>query len=357
MSDNEDKDSKTEDPTDKKITDALDKGDVPFSREITYVVSVLAITVLAVFYGSDFTYDMATLLRSLLANTNDFSLATGEDAMNVAGFVVKSVGLLVLPIILALMVAGLASSFTQNKPAMILTRLEPKLERISLMAGIKRLLGKHALKEFAKSLFKFTAAGTIATIITIFYFDWILSHLLMSAIHIPTAIQSIFGQAAFGLVLMISVLGVTDLIWVRQEWYEKLKMSHQEVKDERKQSEGDPKIKGQRQSIARDRSRKQMMANVMNASLVVANPTHFAIALRYHPDEGGAPMVLAKGQDILALKIRGIAEENDIPVIEDKPLARSMYKVCELDQEIPVEFYVPIAGIVRSLSDQNKLPH
>ena len=142
-------------------------------------------------------------------------------------------------------------------------------------------------------------------------------------------------QVAFGLVLLISILGLVDFVWTRREWFNKLKMTHQEVKDERKQSEGDPIVKMRSQSLARDRARNKMISRVPEATLVIANPTHFSIALRYRPETDAAPFVLAKGQDLIALKIRALAEESDIPIIEDKPLARSMYKVCNIDQENP----------------------
>ena len=149
-------------------------------------------------------------------------------------------------------------------------------------------------------------------------------------------------------------LGIVDLIWVRREWYNDLKMTHQEVKDERKQSEGDPQVKMRVNSLARDRARRRMIDQVDQATLVVANPTHFAVAMRYNPATDNAPVVLAKGQDLIALKIRERAETNDIPVIEDKPLARSLYKAANIDKEIPAEFYVPIAKLIRILSEEEK---
>jgi flagellar biosynthetic protein FlhB len=142
------------------------------------------------------------------------------------------------------------------------------------------------------------------------------------------------------------VLVAIDLAWARFSWRRELRMTKQEIKDEHKQSEGDPLVKARLRSLARDRMRKRMIAAVPRATLVVANPTHFAVALRYVREEGGAPLVVAKGQDLIALRIREVAAEHGIPVIEDKALARSLYKTVEVDKMIPPEFYKAVAEIV-----------
>lgn len=353
MAENEDRDNKTEDPTEKKLSDAYEKGNVPFSREVTYVASMLAITLVAAVYGKSFVFEVAVVLRSLLGNSTDWSLSTGEDAMALMAFATKAIGLLLLPFFAALTAMGLISSLAQNLPRVVPDRIYPKVERVSLQKGIGRLFGSHGLKEFAKSFFKFSSASIIALFITFYNAEWVLDHLIMDAIRIPSTILYLFIQTAFGLVLLLSMVAVADYVWVRREWYDKLRMSHQEIKDERKQSEGDPLVKMRSQSLARDRARNKMILNVPEATLVIANPTHFSIALRYRPQIDPAPLVLAKGQDLIALKIREIAEEAEIPLIEDKPLARSMYKMCVVDQEIPVEFYAPIARIVRILNDKD----
>jgi len=353
MSD-EDKDSKSEAPSDKKISDELEKGNVPFSKEITNVASLIAVFLVAVFYIPIFTSDLIKLLQSLFANVSEWPLDTGGDVLSIGHIVGSKLMLGLAPLILPLVIFGLVSSFSQNQPRVVLTRIEPKLNRISLAKGMKRLVGTHSLKEFAKSLFKFTAAGTIAIIVFGSQIDWILSHIMMDAVRIPLGIHTLALMVLAGLIGTMTVMGFIDLVWARTEWYNNLKMSHQEIKDERKQSEGDPMVKMKNRSIAKDRSRRRMLEQVDQATLVIANPTHFSVALRYNPEFDKAPIVLAKGQDLIALKIRGRAEENDIPVIEDKPLARALYKVAQVDQEIPVEFYVPIAKLVRILSDKQQ---
>ncbi|OYZ77463.1 MAG: flagellar biosynthesis protein FlhB, partial [Rhizobiales bacterium 24-66-13] len=143
----------------------------------------------------------------------------------------------------------------------------------------------------------------------------------------------------------IALVGA-DLVWARFRWRADLRMSHQEVKDEFKQAEGDPMVKARMRALAQQRARQRMLTNVPKASLVIANPTHYAIALQYDRAKGGAPLVVAKGMDLIALKIREIAERNNIPVIEDRALARAMYDAVQVDQWIPNEFYRPVAKIL-----------
>ena len=354
MADDQDKDSKTEDPTEKRLNDALEEGNVPFSREVTYVASTFTIALVALIYGQSFSFSVTNTLRSVFANNRDWSLENGENAADLATFIAQTVGVALLPILIPLMVFGLLSAFAQNMPRLVSKRIQPKWEKVSLKKGLKRMFGSHALKEFGKSLFKFLAAGIISLIVTMYHADWVLSHILMDSIYIAGTVHTIFVQAAMGMVLFLLVLGGIDFVLTRREWFDNLKMSQQDIKDERKQSEGDPMVKMRNRSIAQDRARKNMISNVAEATMVIANPTHFSIALRYDPDVDGAPYVLAKGQDIIALKIRAVAEENDIPIIEDKPLARSLYKACVVEKEIPFEFYVPIARIVRTISEKEQ---
>ena len=354
MADDQDKDSRTEDPTEKRLSDALEEGNVPFSREVTYVVSTFTIAIVALVYGQSFTFSVAGTLRSVFANNRDWSLEHGENVADLGTFLAQTVGIALLPILLPLLVFGLLSAFVQNQPRMVAKRIQPKWEKVSLQKGLKRLFGSHAVKEFGKSLFKFVAAGCISMFIAYYNYEWVLSHILMDSIYIAGTIHTIFVEAALGLVLFLLVLGAVDYILTHKEWFENLKMSQQDIKDERKQSEGDPMVKMRNRSIAKDRARKNMISNAAEATMVIANPTHFSIALRYDPQVDLAPFVLAKGQDIIALKIRAVAEENDIPIIEDKPLARSLYKACTVEKEIPFEFYVPIARIVRTISEKEQ---
>lgn len=354
MSETDDKDSKSEEPTEKKISDALEKGNVPFSKEVSNAASVLVVLLLCYFILESYVAGLVTFLTSLMANIDEWPLGNGGDVVNIGNAIGLKLFMVVMPLILPLLAIGLISSFSQNKPRMVPDRIRPKLERISIKKGFGRMLGWHGFKEFLKSLFKFSSAGFIGVILFYSQSDWLFSHLLIDPTSIPYSINSMVIQMLLLFVLLMAGLAGVDFVWTKREWISNLRMTHQEIKDERRQSEGDPMVKMRNQSIAKDRARKRMISQVDNATLVIANPTHFAVALRYKPESDRAPVVLAKGQDVIALKIRKRAEEHLIPVIEDKPLARALHKVATVDAEIPIEFYVPIAKIVRAISDKER---
>jgi flagellar biosynthetic protein FlhB len=163
---------------------------------------------------------------------------------------------------------------------------------------------------------------------------------------LPSLLLKLVERALSTLAVATLVLVAADLVWSRVFWHRELRMTRQEVKDELKQVDGDPIVKARLRSLARDRSRKRMMAAVPRATLVIANPTHYAVALRYLREEGGAPLVVAKGQDLIALRIREIAAEHRIPIVENKELARSLYRSVQIDKMIPPEFYKAVAEIV-----------
>jgi flagellar biosynthetic protein FlhB len=166
----------------------------------------------------------------------------------------------------------------------------------------------------------------------------------------PEEILTMLLRVVAAVAAAMALIVAGDLVWTRITWRKDLRMTKQEIKDETKQAEGDPMVKARLRSIALDRARKRMMAQVPRATLVIANPTHYAIAIRYVREEGGAPIVVAKGQDLIALKIREIAAEAGIPVLEQKLLARSMYDLVEVDQAIPPEFYRAVAELIHFLS-------
>lgn len=354
MSEDADKESKTEDPSEKKIRDTLEKGNVPFSREFTAAFSVLAILLMTVFYIPVFIADMTAALTGLLANISDWPMTSPSDTMNLF----NAIGVFFLwhlsPIILPLLVFGLAASLGQNLPRFAIERIKPKFSKISPAKGLKRLFGKQTVAEFFKSSVKFGSAGIVAGIICYLHLESVLQHSVIEAVKIPQTIHDLSVQVIAALVLFVAALGIADFFYVRHTWYDELKMTRQEVKDELKQSESDPMIRQKTRSVARDRARRRMISDVESATLVIANPTHFSVALRYRHEVDRVPFVLAKGQDRIALKIREVAESNDIPVIEDKKLARALYSSAEVQKELPAEFYVPVAFIIRQLLEKEK---
>ena len=356
MSEKPDRDSKTEEPTPKKLADAIEKGNTPFSREVTTFSTLLAILLAFWAIVPSMTGTATGVLVQILANIRNWPLDTPTDVSNLMGYVLRGMLWSLSPLFLVLILAAVAGAIVQNTPRFVLERIRPKASRLSLAEGWRRLAGPQVLREFVKSLFKFSMAGAVCAVVFMSRDGLILQSILTEPGRIPATTLSLVLNLLSWIVLAVAVLAAVDFMWGRRHWFEDQKMTRQEVKDEFKQSEGDPLVKMRIRSLARDRSRRRMISEVANATLVIANPTHFAVAMRYKMDEGGAPRVVAKGQDLLALKIREAAEANGIPVFEDPPLARALYKVVDVDLEIPQEFYVPVAKIVRLLyaKEQNR---
>jgi flagellar biosynthetic protein FlhB len=347
MADAVDKDSKTEEATEKKIRDTVEQGKLPHSKETAILASFVAILVFTVFYAKDAIVDLGMFLSMFLEKPEAWPMDTETDVIALYKIVMMEVGRALVSLLVLLVVAGVGASVFQNMPQVVGERIRPQFSRISITKGWSRMFGVQGFVEFLKSL------GKLGFAIIVLAFSLSEDHrkLLAGMITNPIAFGSVIrGIAVDVLVAIVFVMGLIaaiDLVWSRFHWKQELRMSKQEVKDEHKQSEGDPIVKSRLRSLARDRARRRMMTAVPRATLIIANPTHFSIALRYVRDEDAAPVVLAKGQDLVALKIREIAREHNIPVFEDVALARSMYKQVSVDSVIPSQFYQAVAELVR----------
>ncbi len=253
----------------------------------------------------------------------------------------------------AILAAGIAAAFLQNAPRLLMSRIMPDFTRVSPSAGLGRLLSSQALIEFVKGIVKIGVAG-FAAYIAVGGISTGLLAVQSPPDAVPELIRHLCLRAAFVCALLTSVLAAVDVFLTRRAWQRNLMMTKQEIKDEMKQTEGDQVLKARLRMIARSRIRRRMMANVPKATLVVTNPTHYAVALRYVRNEDTAPKVLAKGQDAIAITIREIAEKNNIPIIENKLLARSLFKATEVDELIPPEFYKAVAELIIYLDSKSR---
>jgi flagellar biosynthetic protein FlhB len=353
MSDEADKESKTEQATEKKTRDAIEKGNVPFSREASVFASLLGIFIVTSFFLVSNVTRMSVSLERFIDDPGGWSLENSSDAVGLFSAIGLDAAHLIVPVVVILGMAGIAASFFQNPPSLVFTRIEPDLSRISIKKGWSRIFGIQGLVEFLKATFKFGAVGLIGFLLIEYFQIDIFNAMFVEPVTLPQLILTMVNRLLAAVVMATLLLVAADIVWSRIHWRRELRMTRQEVKDEHKQIDGDPIVKARMRSLARDRSRKRMIAAVPRATMVIANPTHFAVALRYVREEGGAPLVIAKGQDLIALKIRQVAEENGIPVIEDKLLARSLYQSVEVDKLIPPEFYKAVAQIVFFLTNQN----
>ncbi|MCJ2143770.1 flagellar biosynthesis protein FlhB [Methylobacterium sp. E-066] len=345
MSD-DDKESKTEAASEKKISEALEKGNVPFSREAPIFASIAATLIILVFVVRDHGAPFVRQLTLLIEQPRNFPLATGQDAEQLVVALALVMWQLLLPMLVILMAAGLASSVFQNVPRIAGERIRPQWSRISPVSGWSRLFGLPGYIEFGKNILKFLAIGGVLFLILRADRHEIVNIMFEDPIGLPELILSLSVRLVSAVSVATIALVAGDLVWTRVKWQRDLRMSKQDLKDEYKQTEGNPAVKAKMRSIALDRVRKQMMAAVPRATMILANPTHYAIALRYDQSENDAPMVLAKGKDLLALRIREIAEQHRIEIVVDKTLARAMYDNVEINQAIPAEFYRAVANLL-----------
>jgi flagellar biosynthetic protein FlhB len=342
----EDKDSKTEDPTEKKISDAAEKGNTPFSREVPVFASTVAIYLYLVFFLPGGIARMYETLGDLFEKPDAWQLNNGSDVVALFRHLGWEAGVMMMPVLAMMMLFGLASSVMQNLPSPVLERVRPQMSRLSPIKGLGRIFGKPGLVEFGKSLIKVLVVSIV--VVLVMWNEYFAS--LTTMFSEPATLVYMMTSDANKILIIIlfatAFVAIIDFFWTRHHWYSELRMTKQEIKEEMKQAQGDPIVKARMRSIQRDRARRRMITAVPRATLVIANPTHFAVALRYVREEGEAPVVVAKGQDLVALKIREIAEQNKIPVFEDPPLARSMFAQVSVDSVIPPVFYKAVAELI-----------
>jgi flagellar biosynthetic protein FlhB len=344
MADENDAAEKTEDPTQKRLDDAHDRGDVAKSQEVnTWFMIAGATLVLSTFSGS-IGAGILMPLRNVVANSwmihaDGPGLLALSQSLGIALIAALGVPLLML------MIAAIAGNMVQHRLVWSGESLKPKLSKISPLAGAKRVFGKQAAANFAKGIFKVAALGAVMTAIL-----WPERHRLDAMVRFdPTAILGVTTtltlQLLGAVVALLALVAIADYFFQYRQWFERQKMSLREMKEEFKQSEGDPHIKARIRQLRHARMKKRMMAAVPKASVIITNPTHYAVALSY--DRGmSAPVCVAKGVDTIALKIREVAKAHDIPIVENVPLARALHATVEIDDEIPVEHYHAVAEII-----------
>jgi flagellar biosynthesis protein FlhB len=344
MAEGENDSDRSEDPTAKRLDDALQRGDVAKSSEVsTWFIIGGAAIVLAAFSGPMST-SLSTTMRGIIANAHQIPVdGRGLIAM-AARIEYEVIAALGIPLAL-LMLAGIAGNMIQHRLVWSAESLTPKFSKISPLAGVKRLFSLQAVANFLKGLIKITVIGAIMTALL-----WPQRHRLEGLVQVDLfgtllLTKSLALQMVGAVVAVLFLVAAADFVFQYRQWFERQKMSMRELKEEFKQSEGDPMIKGKIRQLRQQRMRKRMMAAVPKASVVITNPTHYAIALQY--DKGmEAPVCVAKGADLMALKIREIATAHSVPIVENPPLARALHATVEIDQEIPTEHYKAVAEVI-----------
>lgn len=335
---------KTEEPTLKKLDDALKRGDVAKSQELTVWFGLAAATLAIASFGDQAVSSLGATLTRFLASPETIAV-DGASLRAMTGGLGLAVGAaLGLPMLL-LMLAAIAGNLVQHPPILTTETIAPKFSKISPTSGFKRLFSPESLVNFLKGLIKLAIVGTVIWMVVWPERARVASLAGAEVSALLPALKALTVKALVASVAVFALIAIGDFLWQRRRWRERLKMSIQEVRDEHKQQEGDPHIKARIRRIRQERSRKRMMAAVPTATVVVANPTHYAVALKYEAGMN-APMCVAKGVDALALRIRKLAEESGVTVIENPPLARSLHAALDVDKEIPAEHYKAVAEVI-----------
>ncbi|KPP80718.1 MAG: flagellar biosynthetic protein FlhB [Oceanicaulis sp. HLUCCA04] len=345
MAEGEDKSEKTEPPSQRKLDKAREKGDVPKSQEIpAWFILAAGLGVLAAF-GPAMGTGLTRELSVFLSKPHEISL-DGTGALTVTAAAVMKVVMVMGLAFGAILAAALAGHFVQHGLIFTTSKMEPKLSKLNPVEGAKRILGPQGWVNFLKGLAKMTLVAIAITIVL-----WPRMDLLASLPAVaPGQLLVLFREIAIQLMLaalaVFSVIALADYIFQRQQFYDRNKMSHREIRDEFKESEGDPMVRARLRQIRQERARKRMMAAVPEAAVVITNPTHYAVALKYEQGVTAAPICVAKGVEAVALKIREIAEENGVPIVEDPPLARALHASVDLDEVIPPEQFAAVAKVI-----------
>ncbi|HLI23144.1 MAG TPA: flagellar biosynthesis protein FlhB [Stellaceae bacterium] len=344
MADEQDSGQQTEEPSARKLQRAQQRGQVAQSREVNTWFMLMAGTGIVMLIAPAMAANMATTLRAFFSL--DHFLTPASVNWAAVETTLGQIGFLMLLPLLVVVIAAVAGTVLQVGLVFATDKFGLDLSRLSPLGGFKRLFSLRSSVEFFKSLAKVATVAVVAGWMAFPAMDQLARMTREPVESMPDEIYKLTLRLLFGVLAVVTAMALFDYFYQRIVFMRSMRMSKQEVKEENKQSEGDPIIKARLRSIRMNRARKRMMAAVPKASVVITNPTHYAVALQYEMGEAGAPKVVAKGADLVALKIREIATENDVPIVENPPLARALYAAVEIDREIPPEHYKAVAEII-----------
>lgn len=344
MADDSDDTERTEDPTPKRLEEAISRGDVARSIEVNTWFMIAAGTLCVMIFAGPASVSLTVMMRGLIENSWQIH-TDGLALIQLTKIVALTIAAIFGVPALLLAIAAFAGNVVQHRIVLSFESITPQLSRISPATGFGRIFSRQALVNFGKGVVKLAlVGGPMAALL------WPQRHRLMNLVVTdPASIlpfaRSLMLQMLGTVVAILAVVAVADYLFQYREWFDRHKMSLREMKEEFRQTEGDPQIKGKLKQLRNARARKRMMAAVPKASVVITNPTHFAVALQYERGMS-APICVAKGADLIARKIREVAEANEVPVVENPPLARALHATVEIDQEIPQEHYRAVAEII-----------
>lgn len=336
---------KTEAPTPRRLLEARQKGDVAKSIEVPSVAILLSGLLTIYFLGNYMLEHFYIMIRYYLENIHSMEITTANIPAITYTSMIYS-GKIIWPLLAVLFIMALLSNYLQVGVLFSTEKITPKLEKIDPIKGLGNLFSKQTLANVVKSIFKITVVTWVAYVEIKQAIPDILQLVDQSILAIIVFIAKISFWIFLKSTLIIAILAVADYAFQRWQFMEKMKMTKQEVKDEAKQTEGDPMVKGRIRSIQMEMAKQRMMSEVPAADVVITNPTQLAIALRYDTMTMSSPVVVAKGAGVIARRIKEVAEENKVPIVEDKPLAQALYKSVEISGAIPENLFQAVAEVL-----------
>lgn len=345
MAESESGQEKTEEPTAKRLKESRDKGQIARSKELNTLAVVMAAAIALLMFGPAMVRGMTELMVYNFTIEREALYATDSMGLRLLASARKGLDILA-PIFFVLLIAALVGPLLLGGWLFSAKSMAPKFERMNPAAGLKRMFSVKALVELLKALAKFLVVLAAALLVMNFQRGDLLALSLESLPNAMVHSGWILGTALLLLACSLILIAAVDIPFQLWDHKKKLLMTKQEVRDEYKESEGKPEVKSRIRQLQREMAQRRMMAEVPNADVVITNPTHFAVALKYDPVNSGAPVVVAKGVDVLALKIREVAGEHDVVMLESPPLARAVYYSTELDQQIPAGLYLAVAQVL-----------
>lgn len=342
--DNNDNTERTEDPSQKRLDEALKRGDVVKSQEVNTWFIIAGGTLVLMAFSGGMSSELTGTMRGLIANSYNINMDGPALPLLFQKIGAEVIAAVAIPFLL-LMLAAFGGNLIQHKLVWSLEVLAPKFSKVSPAAGFKRLFSMQALANFAKGIIKLVLIGGVLTVLMWPERGRIMALERTDPMAVMPLAQTLALKLLGAVVAMMAIVAIADYLFQYRQWYERQKMSLRELKEEFKQTEGDPAIKGKMKQVRQTRMRRRMIAAVPKASVVITNPTHYAVALQY---ERGmeAPICVAKGVEALALKIREVAGEHSVPIVENPPLARALHATVEVDQVIPLEHYKAVAEVI-----------
>ena len=343
--DSTDESQKTEDPTPKRLEEARKRGQVVYSREINNWMVLFAATVLVVVSGPHIMSDIKDVLRNFLEQS--YAIPTDQVGLTkvLEALFYRISGDIVLPL-LCLAFAGALAGFLQTGPIFTTDPITPELSKISIFKGFGRLFSARSMVELGKGIIKLILISVAIVLVLKPYFNTVEHFVGLDISRTLFELQSLFLKMMVAILSVLFFLAIVDYMFQRHEFMKNMRMSKQDIREEYRQTEGDPQIKGRLRQLREQKARQRMMQAVPTADVVITNPTHYAVALKYNSLEMDAPTMVAKGVDLVAERIKAVAKEHNVPVVENPTLARALYGSMEIDQTIPRDHYKAVAEVI-----------